>query len=188
MAHRIWISLFALVPGVNIFIAFYLGLNGNKLAWKKNNCLSADEYRKSQELWLKWSVVVYVVAILFFAIFMMVIAYSDHLSEEIALRDSQRISDTSTIISAVNNYKLEHNQSCPKKLELLVPQYIESIPTDPHGRSYDYRTAGEVCFVSASLESRQDIPQGDAIADNGNVFDQQSQDLNSYMFYEEQEE
>lgn len=43
---------------------------------------------------------------------------------------------------ALQHYYLENNATYPASLEALVPDYMESVPTDPWGNSYTYRFPG----------------------------------------------
>lgn len=184
--HRVWVSLLALIPVINIIIAIYLGLKGNEIAWRQNRYLSVQEYKDSQRLWLRWSLIVCIATIIFILIFLLGIAYTAHLSDQMALRDSQRISDTRTIISAVNHYKQENDKNCPESLDSLVPKYIKAIPVSPGGERYQYSIKGQDCYISTRLEDALDGNlEDDADVTNGSIFDQKSQDLNNFIFYEE---
>ena len=51
ISHRVWIGLLALVPGIGIFIAVYLGAKGNELAWRNKRWDSVDSFRATQRRW-----------------------------------------------------------------------------------------------------------------------------------------
>lgn len=50
-SHRVWVSLWGLIPIVNIFMAFYLGAKGNELAWRKGHWESVAAFRLHQRHW-----------------------------------------------------------------------------------------------------------------------------------------
>lgn len=62
--HRVWIGLCCLIPCAGVFFTFYLGLKGNQLAWKSRQWSSAEEFRKTQRLWIIGSLLFYTVIIL----------------------------------------------------------------------------------------------------------------------------
>lgn len=186
VSHRVWISLLALIPGVNLIMAVYLGIKGNELAWQRNRYFSIHEFFQIQKLWIRWSLAIYLIACAFLFAWLIATAYSVHLSDEMALRDAKRISDVRVIISAVNHYKVDHDKQCPKNLAELIPGYAKVIPNEAGGQPYLYTADGEKCTVSTRLENGLDTSLGDdSNPNNGNMFDQQAEDLNSYIFFGE---
>lgn len=49
-------TILCFIPGVNIFAIFYLGHNGNKLAFEKSTISSVDGFMVIQENWARWGV------------------------------------------------------------------------------------------------------------------------------------
>lgn len=49
--NRTYISLLALIPILNIIVAFYLGAKGNELAWRNRNWSSIEEFKNEQKTW-----------------------------------------------------------------------------------------------------------------------------------------
>lgn len=186
VGNRVWISLLALIPGVNIFMAFYLGLKGNGLAWERSRYLNLSEFKKAQKLWLRWGIGIFLVITLLAIGSLALSAYLANKSDGIVLRDARRITDVRIIVTQINHFKVDHSGACPTKLEELVPNYMEVIPLDPNNQSYLYSAKGNDCVVSATLE---DPENGNLLDDanpgNGKIFDQNAEDLNDYMFYEE---
>lgn len=58
--NETFVSLLALIPGVNIFMAFYLGKKGNELAWQNKKWKSEADLLKVQRKWEKagWVILV----------------------------------------------------------------------------------------------------------------------------------
>ena len=50
-----WTILY-FIPGVNIFVIFYLGKNGNRLAFEKSTIDSVDDFMTIQKDWGRWSI------------------------------------------------------------------------------------------------------------------------------------
>lgn len=51
VGNKTYVALFALVPVVNVFMVFLLGINGNKWAWKNNEWESVEEFLEVQKKW-----------------------------------------------------------------------------------------------------------------------------------------
>lgn len=51
IVHSVWIGLLALVPFVGLFVAIYLGVKGNELAWPKRRWESPESFLKTQRRW-----------------------------------------------------------------------------------------------------------------------------------------
>jgi hypothetical protein len=62
--HGVWISLLSFVPFVNIFVAIYLGIKGNELAWRKNRWSSVAQFQLSQLYWGRVGIIAFVMSIL----------------------------------------------------------------------------------------------------------------------------
>ncbi len=58
LSHRVWISLFALIPFPLIGIAamIILGIKGNEWAWKNKKWDSIEQFQKSQRTWKFWGI------------------------------------------------------------------------------------------------------------------------------------
>jgi hypothetical protein len=57
--HGVYKSLLFFIPGVNIFMFFWFGLNGNKLAWQNHRWESIEQFRRTQRKWSQWGVVLW---------------------------------------------------------------------------------------------------------------------------------
>jgi len=57
LANRLekW-TIASFIPLLNIFAAFYLGFNGNKLAFEKSNIESIDNFLTIQKIWKIWGI------------------------------------------------------------------------------------------------------------------------------------
>ena len=53
IGNKVWISLLALIPYVNLVIAIVLGVKGNEWAWRNKQWESIDRFKKVQRTW-KW--------------------------------------------------------------------------------------------------------------------------------------
>ena len=51
-----WWAILCFVPFVNIIAAFYLGLNGNRLAYKKSKLTSVGDFMILQKAWELWGI------------------------------------------------------------------------------------------------------------------------------------
>lgn len=60
------IALLMFVPFVNIVMPFILGAKGSAWAWQNKQWASVDEFRRIQRKWTIWSVVAYLILIVFF--------------------------------------------------------------------------------------------------------------------------
>lgn len=64
--NETFVALFGLIPGVNIFVSIYLGINGNKLAWKNKRWESREEFLKTQKRWAKFGWILFVLSTILF--------------------------------------------------------------------------------------------------------------------------
>lgn len=62
IAHKVWWSLFALlpIPILSFVIGIILGAQGNVLAWKNNHYSSVEEFRKIQKKWAIAGLIVFI--------------------------------------------------------------------------------------------------------------------------------
>ena len=65
LAHKLekWTILW-FVPGVNDIVIFYLGINGNRLAFEKSSIKSIDDFITVQKDWGRWSVRLIIIGII----------------------------------------------------------------------------------------------------------------------------
>ena len=186
VGNRVWISLFALIPGVNFIMAIYLGFKGNDLAYRRAGCPSKEEFLKTQKQWLLWGVIIVSSLVVLSFLSLLTAAYFAEKSDEIEARDAQRIVDVRVIASRLSHYLADHSDQCPENLQELLPDYMESLPLDPNGQGYGYRIEGKECYISSALEDKDNPDlKDDSDPSNGRVFDQKAEDLNNYMFDEE---
>lgn len=186
VGHRVWISLIAIIPGVNIIMAVILGIKGNAWAWRANPCLDQEEFIKNEKLWLKWAVITYAIVLILAFIFVYYASGEMKRLDAMETRDSQRIANVQELVSKVNKYKLNHEQKCPDSLQQLVPQYMSSVPLAPDGKSYDYFANGEQCTVSITLEDPNNTDlNNDSDPGNGQIYDQKAEDLSKLQNFSE---
>jgi hypothetical protein len=51
IGNRVWISLLALIPVVNIVMRFVLLFKGNEWAWKNKQWESVEHFKRVQRIW-----------------------------------------------------------------------------------------------------------------------------------------
>ncbi len=49
--NRVWVSLLALIPFVNLIIAIILGIKGREWAWKSQNLIDLEKFNRRQRYW-----------------------------------------------------------------------------------------------------------------------------------------
>jgi len=64
--NETFVALLGLIPGVNILVSIYLGINGNELAWKNKRWESREEFLKTQKYWAKFGWILFVLSTVFF--------------------------------------------------------------------------------------------------------------------------
>lgn len=52
--HRYYLGLLCLVPCVGFFMAIYMGIKGNEIAWNSGRFSSVQDMKACQSIWLKW--------------------------------------------------------------------------------------------------------------------------------------
>jgi hypothetical protein len=60
--NETFVALLGLIPGVNILVSIYLGVNGNKLAWKNKRWESQGKFLKTQKRWARFGWVIFVLS------------------------------------------------------------------------------------------------------------------------------
>jgi hypothetical protein len=64
IGNQVWIGLLALVPCINLFVAIYLLIKGNELAWTgPRQWDSVEQFQAVQAAWTKWGVIILIVGI-----------------------------------------------------------------------------------------------------------------------------
>jgi len=64
IGNQVWIGLLCLVPCVNIFVAIYLLIKGNELAWQgPRQWQSVQQFREVQAAWTKWGVILVIASV-----------------------------------------------------------------------------------------------------------------------------
>ena len=66
IGNRSYIALLSFIPVLNLIMPFYLGLNGNKLAWSNKYWYSVEDFKHTQKKWAKWGWLFAVVLLLIF--------------------------------------------------------------------------------------------------------------------------
>ena len=51
IGNKTYIALLAFVPILNVFMMFFLGLKGNRLAWKNKEWESVEHFKSAQRKW-----------------------------------------------------------------------------------------------------------------------------------------
>ncbi len=57
LGNRTYVSLFSLLPLVNIVMPFVLGAKGNEWAWRNKHWDSIEHFKRVQRLWAIWGVI-----------------------------------------------------------------------------------------------------------------------------------
>lgn len=60
--HKYYLGLLSLVPCVGFFMAIYMGIKGNQIAWESGRFPDVEEMKKCQAIWAKWGVIIFCVA------------------------------------------------------------------------------------------------------------------------------
>lgn len=66
ICNSVWISLLALIPGLNLVMFFVLGAKGNEWAWQSKRWDSVEHFRKTQRSWRNWGIGILLVGIVFY--------------------------------------------------------------------------------------------------------------------------
>jgi len=69
IGNNTWIALFALIPGISIFVQFYLLFKGNELAWKGKQWESVEAFKATQRKWAIAGLIVLVLGVVLGCIF-----------------------------------------------------------------------------------------------------------------------
>jgi len=64
--NETFIGLLGLIPGINLIVSIYLGMNGNELAWKNKRWESQEEFVKVQKRWARFGWILFVISTGFF--------------------------------------------------------------------------------------------------------------------------
>lgn len=68
--NQVWIGLLALIPCIEIFVAIFLLIKGNELAWKgPRQWESVEQFQTVQAAWMKWGLVIFVIRIVVLVIY-----------------------------------------------------------------------------------------------------------------------
>lgn len=51
LGNKTYIALLALIPGINLIMAFILGAKGNQWAWKNQKWESIEHFKRAQKQW-----------------------------------------------------------------------------------------------------------------------------------------
>ena len=58
-------AILSLLPPVNMIVIFYLGLNGNRLAFEKSEIKSVNDFMQIQRTWAKWGIRIFWILLVF---------------------------------------------------------------------------------------------------------------------------
>lgn len=186
VGNGVYISLLAIIPGVNIIMAVILGIKGNEWAWCKNKCLTITEFQKQQKLWAKWGIISIIIITIVSVFLVRQIVINSEKEDEINYRDTKKITLVQEIVSAINHYRIDHNQSCPEGISELVPKYLKQVPERVSGNEFIINHYSGGCYVSVLLERSSNIfLSNDYNPNNGNSYDLESEDISNLIFYNE---
>lgn len=186
VGNGVYISLLAIIPGVNLIMAIILGIKGNEWAWCKNKCLTITEFKKQQKLWAKWGAVSIIIIIITAVVIIRQIVIDSEKEDEINYRDTKRITSVQEIVSAINHYRIDHNQSCPGSISELIPEYLKQMPDADSNSGFVLNDYSGGCYVSVLLERSSNIfLKNDYNPENGNYYDLESEDISNLIFYNE---
>ncbi len=62
--HRVWISLLAFIPFVNLVFWIVMGIKGNEWAWRKTRWESVEAFKRSQKKWGAWGLGLFILNVL----------------------------------------------------------------------------------------------------------------------------
>ena len=70
IGNQVWLALATLVPCVGLFVAIYLLIKGNELAWTgPRQWESVEQFQQVQAAWAKWGIIIFVVLIVLTILF-----------------------------------------------------------------------------------------------------------------------
>lgn len=186
VGNGVYVSLLAMIPGINLIMAVVLGIKGNEWAWRKNKCLTITEFKKQQRLWAKWGVVSIIIITIAAIVIIRQIVIDSEKEDEINYRDTKKITSVQEIVSAINHYRIDNNQSCPESISELIPKYLKQIPESISGTEFVLNNYSGGCYVSVLLERGSNIfLKNDYNPNNGNSYDLESEDISNLIFYNE---
>jgi hypothetical protein len=56
IAHNYWLGLICLVPCVGFFMAVYMLIKGNEIAWQNRRWDSIQQFQEVQKKWMIWGI------------------------------------------------------------------------------------------------------------------------------------
>lgn len=74
IGNNSYLTLLCLIPLFNLVWIFICGAKGNEWAWKNNNYSSPDEFFLVQKTWNKAGFVMFIIALVFIVIYVLLIA------------------------------------------------------------------------------------------------------------------
>ena len=69
MSNRVWISLLALIPFVNLIVAIVLGIKGREWAWKAQNWTDLEQFNKRQRRWNMVGLITFIFIVIAFILY-----------------------------------------------------------------------------------------------------------------------
>jgi hypothetical protein len=63
IGNRTWIAFLVFIPLVNIIMVFILGARGKEWAWQNKEWDSIEHFQKTQRLWNRWGVALFIIGI-----------------------------------------------------------------------------------------------------------------------------
>jgi hypothetical protein len=64
IGNQVWIGLLALIPPIAPFVAVYLLIKGNELAWNgPRQWESVEQFKATQAVWQKWAIGVLILSV-----------------------------------------------------------------------------------------------------------------------------
>jgi hypothetical protein len=148
--NGVYISLFALIPGVNIIVSIYLGIKGNELAWKNRYWYDVEQLHKSQR---KWAIAAWIISILAVAgvTGTEVDKYKEaKLTNELASKAITYIKQSENAVEFVGeNFSLKYN--------LGRTAMISNIKTEYTSHSFMIESEKGLFHVNSELENDKEI-------------------------------
>ena len=163
--HGVWISFFTMIPIFGFFFRFYLGAEGNELAWKSGYWKSIDGFHQAQRNWAIAGIVAFLISILLIALSLAITSLDSTLAPE------QEIISGQEIVSKHGNYITLDPQpstynSAPIKFSGRVAANTESVLViAKYGSKVDRYflenfTPGDLSFKYQAAEKYNNLADG----------------------------
>jgi hypothetical protein len=61
--HKYYLGLLCFIPCVGLFMAIYMGIKGNEIAWQSGRFSSVEDMKACQAVWMKWGIGILILSI-----------------------------------------------------------------------------------------------------------------------------